>query len=297
MLTPGQLDRAKSLRWYHCYDFGDVQTVGRSANLRPNQTLYGVFDMLNGIDVGGMAVLEVGPAHGIVSVGLAMRGAKVTACDIGGRKPPQIELCEEIFGVEIDHRVLLPLEKTPDHFAPGAFDLIVCAGVMYHLINPADVFFRLRPLLKRNGLFVMETVYAKHKDPVVVLNSETGEIGQPTTYFLASRSAVEGMAKLASFDVLATRINSPRRFSMTARAVTPDEVRDRSEMCRKIHDYGRFEDPMFPTAGFADTPASTIDYTGETGHAIIDTKTYVPQFPPCPVAVENPIGADFHGIR
>ena len=64
MLTPSQLDRAKSMKWNHSYDFGAVQTAERSGSLRPNQTLYGVFDMLNGIDVAGMKVLEVGPAHG-----------------------------------------------------------------------------------------------------------------------------------------------------------------------------------------------------------------------------------------
>lgn len=287
-------EQASQLRWYHAIDFGDFQTAGRYPDAPPNFTLFGVFDMLADLDVKGMRVLEIGSAHGVVSIGLAMRGAQVTACDIGGGKPPQIRLQEEAFGVSIDYRHPVPLESVGQHFLSGSFDLIVCAGVMYHLINPADVFFRLRPLLKRDGLLVMESVFSLHKDPVISVNSETGELGQVTTYFLPSRSALEGMARLACFDALATRINSPQRFSMTAKAVVPEEIRNRPPMCKKIHDFGKFEDPMFPTAHFADAPKSAIRYTGSEGHRDIDLRTFEARFAPSPVRLTNPIGADFY---
>jgi hypothetical protein len=64
-------------------------------------------------------------------------------------------------------------------------------------------------------------------------------------------------------------------------------------MCRRIHDFGRFEDPMFPTNGFAAAPTSAIVYAGETGHRDIDASTHVPSFAPCPTAIENPIGVSF----
>ena len=294
MLTPAQAQRIDALKWYHAIDFGSAQTPGRfPADVPPNHTLFGVFDMLNGIDVRGMKVLEIGPAHGVVCIGLALRGADVTVCNLGAGKPPQIAIQEEVFGVSLDYRPQVSVEDAPRHFAPASFDLIVCAGVLYHLINPADVFFRLRPLLRRGGLLVMETVYSLHKEPVITMNSETGETDQVTTYFLPSRSALEAMARLACFDVLATRINSPRRFSMTALAALPDEIGNRAEMCQKIHAFGQFEDPIFPLQTFAGAELSSILYVGERGHRDIDVRTFEPEFAPSPVKISTPLGKRF----
>lgn len=290
-LTEAQFKLAQQLKWYHALDFGNYQAVGRiSPPFPPNVTLFGVMDMLSGMDVAGMSCLDIGPAHGLISFGLALKGANVTAINIGGSKPPQIALGEEALGVRIDYRSPVSLAEAPAVFPEGSFDLIVCAGVMYHLLNPADVFFRLRPLLKRNGLLVMETVYAADvKEPVLVLNSEAGSFPQPTTYFLPSASALTGLAKLACFDVEATRVNSPRRFSLIGRAVLPDEVSQRSALCAVMHKTG-FEDPMFQIAALSRAAESPIRYNGTRGHKAIDVTTYVPDFPPHPKAVTNPVG-------
>lgn len=290
-LTEAQLKRAEALEWYHAYDFVNYQTIGRLAPpLPPNVTLYGAMQFLEKIDVSGMRCLEVGPAHGLISIGLAMRGAKVTAIDIGGLKPPQIILAEQVFAVEIDYRPAVALADTTATFEPASFDLIFCAGVMYHLLNPSDVFVRLRPLLKRNGLLIMESaVAAKVKEPVLVLNTETGMFAEPTTYFLPSPSVVEGLARLTCFDILATRFSIPSRFTLLGRAVLPDEVRGRAEQCRKVHAFG-ISDPVFRFGMIANAPTSTIAYTGAEGHVVIDEKKYIPDFPPHPKKISNPVG-------
>jgi SAM-dependent methyltransferase len=247
-------------------------------------------DLLQGIDVAGMRCLDVGAAHGVISLGLALRGAAVTAIDIGGPKPPQIVLAEEILGVQIDYQSPISVEDAPRRFAPASFDLIVCAGVMYHLLSPADVFTRLRPILKRNGLLVMESAcLANQKEPVLVLNTETGTYSEPTTYFLPSANAIPGLAKLACFDVVATRFNLPGRYALLGRAVPPAEVRNRSEQCRKVHGFG-ISDPSFSLAGFATAEQSSIRYSVQQGHAVLDLQTYRPEFPPNPKEIRTPLG-------
>lgn len=290
-LTEAQLKRAEALEWYHAYDFGSHQTIGRLPPPLPaNVTLFGVMQILERIDVSGMRCLEVGPAHGLISIGLAMRGAKVTAIDIGGLKPPQIVLAEQVFGVEIDYRPTVALADTTATFQPASFDLIVCAGVMYHLLNPSDVFVRLRPLLKRNGFLLVESaVAAKVKEPVLVLNTETGMFAEPTTYFLPSTSVIQGLARLTCLDILATRFSIPSRYTLLGRAVLPDEVRDRAEQCKKVHAFG-ISDPIFRFGMIANAPSSGIAYRGKEGHAVIDTQLYVPDFPPHPKNIANPIG-------
>lgn len=291
-ISDAQRDAADRLSWFHSLEFGDCQTVGRfNPPFPPNVTLFGVMDLLNGIDVTGMRCLDVGPAHGLISFGLALRGAFVTAINIGGAKPPQISLAEEIYGVDLDYISPLSLEQSPNRFAAASFDLIICAGVMYHLLNPADVFFRLRPLLKRNGLLLMETVFAHdQKDPVFFLNTESGSFRQPTTYFLPSASALTGIAKLACFDVLATRVNSPIRFSLLGRAAMPEEVSDRTDFCQLCHETG-FEDPLFSIANLAGALTSEIQFRGERGHKLLDVMSFTPDFPSHPKCIVSPVGS------
>lgn len=292
-ITAHQIDIANSLKWFHALEFGEYQTVGRFApHIPPNVTLFGVMDLLSGVDVTNMECLDVGPAHGLISFGLALKGANVTTINIGGGKPPQFSLGEEVYGVNIDYRHGVSLEDSTREFGPGKFDLIVAAGVMYHLLNPADIFFRLRPLLKRNGLLVIETVYAKEQeDPVLVLNSEMANtINQVTTYFLPSVSALEGLAKLASFEVLGTRSSEPSRFALIARATLPDNVPNRTDLCMKMHQFD-FEDPLFSVKRLTEQIShSSITYTGRSGHHVIDTHTFIPDFPSHPKVMKNPIG-------
>lgn len=297
-LTEDQIKRANSLEWYHAIDFGSHQTAGRiNPPLQPNMTLFGVMDLLCGIEVKGKSCLEVGPAHGLISSGLYVLGAEKVSCiDIGSAKPPQMSLSEEVFDCEFEFYPNSPLEKVQSIFSPASFDLIVCAGVMYHLLNPADVFFKLRRLLKPGGLLVMETVCVENEEkPILLLNSEDGGFPQPTTYFLASRSALEGLARLACFDVLATRLNSPSRFSLLGCAVSSEEVADRTRLCKEMHDFG-FEDPSFDTILEEDMSGdhSEIRFEGELGHKKIDVKKYIPEFPTHPQSMENVLGKNFH---
>lgn len=281
-LSPEQIEAANQMEWYHAIDFGEYQTSGRFAPPKPpNMTLFGVMELLNGIVVKGMCCLDVGAAHGLISLGLALRGAEVTAIDIGAGKSPQIRLAEEIFGVKINYRAPVSIEAAPSVLPKESFDLVVCAGVMYHLLNPADVFIRLRPLLKRNGLLVMESAYdPKTRDPVLILNSETGQFTEPTTYMLPSASAITGLAKLTCFDVLATRTCSPVRYALIGKAVPPEEVRERTEMCVKIHSFG-LTDPAFSFAGFSAAPKSAIEYIGAGGHRLVGIDEII-DFPPHP---------------
>ena len=294
MISDDQIEKAKRMRWYHALDFGAVQTRGRfKPPSPPNMTLFGVMDLLRDVDVTAMKCLDIGPAHGLISFRFALKGAQVTAINIAEKKPPQIELAEEIFDVSIDYRTPISLEQVRHHFADATFDLIVCAGVMYHLINPADVFFRLRHLLKRRGLLVAETVYQPNStEPVLVLNSEAYNFPQPTTYFIPTASALTGMAKLACFNTLATRSNSPSRFSMICRADLPDEILDRSTGCEMMHNSG-IEDPSFQINALQSAPQSTIVYSGFDGHRDIDVRNHTPDFAPHPKVMNNVVGAEF----
>jgi len=90
----------------------------------------------------GRRVLDVGCAGGYLSELLAARGYRVTGVDSPGARhagfPESVEL------VEADLDLGLPIMS-------GRFDFIICADVLEHLRQPADMLRGLRGLLATGG--------------------------------------------------------------------------------------------------------------------------------------------------
>lgn len=168
---------------------------------------------------------------------------------------------------------------------------------MYHLLNPSDVFFRLRPLLKRDGLLLMQSAYAaKEKEAVLRVNCQSEDNHHPTTYFLPSASAIRGLAHLACLDILATRHNSPSRFTLLGRGTVPEEVRGRTDTCKEMHRVN-FEDPAFNLRMLEGVPTSRILYRGSCGHEDIDINQFSTQFPTQPIGFDKVLGKNLNKRR
>lgn len=81
-------------------------------------------------DVAGLRVLDLGCGHGMASVVLARRGARVTACDLS---PGYVrEACARATANDVStHLLVCNGERLP--FADGAFDRIWGNAVLHHL--------------------------------------------------------------------------------------------------------------------------------------------------------------------
>ncbi|MDQ3580852.1 MAG: class I SAM-dependent methyltransferase, partial [Pseudomonadota bacterium] len=64
------------------------------------------------------------------------------------------------------------LKDLPAIFNKGHFDLIILAGVIYHIFSPLEAIAICRNLLKENGLMLVETAMARGKEPKLMLNTE-----------------------------------------------------------------------------------------------------------------------------
>jgi tRNA (mo5U34)-methyltransferase len=85
-------------------------------------------------DMRGMRVLEIGPADGYFTKMLCARGAKVVAVDYAAKDYYGFEVMERLAQVAYDFRHCNLFDIDPSSL--GAFDVILCLGVLYHLPDP-----------------------------------------------------------------------------------------------------------------------------------------------------------------
>ncbi|WP_069095008.1 class I SAM-dependent methyltransferase [Methyloligella halotolerans] len=157
--------RLSNERWFHSIDMGDFATSGRFKPGEPqNATLYGFMDLIKEIDLSGMTVLDVGCSDGLASFGMRALGAsQVHSTNSFGRE--KFAVVRDALGLDgIDYHPDLQLKDMVAHFGRGQFDLILCAGVIYHMINPASAFTECRKLLKAGG-------YSLWKRPIIPMRS------------------------------------------------------------------------------------------------------------------------------
>ena len=284
--------QASEHKWFHAIDFGDFQSCGRfPEGQKQNQTLFPVFDLLSGLDLTGKRCLDVGTAHGLLSFGMKMKGADyVAATDIMPTISPPFAFAQKTLGLDIDYRANTPMSKIQNEFPAQSFDLVVCAGVLYHMLNPFEIFANLRKLVKLNGYLIVETAFEPNAtEPIMYFNSEKCIVPDVYTYWVPSASAVAGMAKLAGLDIIATRIiHVPDRIAFLLKVVNPSEVGGRTNLTKKIHETG-LQDPALDISNRSGN-TSSLSFTGALGDRDLVVKDYQPDFPPHPNKLSNAYG-------
>ena len=293
---------ASEAKWFHAIDFGDFQSSGRfPADQRQNVTLFPVFELLKGLDVTDLDCLDIGAACGIVSFGLKHRGARyVGAVDIVRFK--SLLIARELLGLDIDYRPYVRADRVSENFPDQHFDLIVSAGVLYHMFNPMAVIAESRLLIKQNGLFLLETAYLPAEEkPVILFNAESDDpFREAYTYWLPSESAICGMLKLCGFDILRTvKLQGPQRIAFLAAAKPFDQVSDRSALMERMHELG-FGEQAYRPQHFSAKKSTIIPAKG-AGFTEINSNDYIVDFPfhvdfpekIAGVSIHNPKQADF----
>jgi 2-polyprenyl-6-hydroxyphenyl methylase/3-demethylubiquinone-9 3-methyltransferase len=109
--------------------------------------------------VGGLAgqrVLDVGCGGGLLSEGMAARGATVKGIDMGEAplEVARLHLLES--GLEVDYE-RVPVERLA-HEMPSHFDLVTCMEMLEHVPDPASVVRACAGLVKPGGQVVFSTI-------------------------------------------------------------------------------------------------------------------------------------------
>jgi len=104
----------------------------------------------------GKRVLDVGCGGGLLSEGMAVRGAEVTGIDLS-EKPlgvAKLHLLES--GQRVDYRKIA-VEQLADEM-PGAFDVVTCLEMLEHVPNPSSIVAACARLVKPGGQVFFSTL-------------------------------------------------------------------------------------------------------------------------------------------
>ena len=148
-----------SIHWYHEFDFGDgLRSVSVSQAEDHRRAWRFIESELEKIDFKGKSVLEIGCWDGYWSFYAEKRGARhVLASDDVSQNWANgagLRLAHKLLNskVEINQSVSIyeasKLNRT--------FDIILCLGVYYHLVDPFAGFAEVRHLMHENSIAVFE---------------------------------------------------------------------------------------------------------------------------------------------
>lgn len=132
-----QRDISIRFHWGHNHDFGDFQLQGVMGN-RHLYILAMFMDRFGhlGKDLRGKRVLDIGCWTGGTSLLLAAMGAEVVALDEVRKYVDALEYLKRAFGVVNIHPRHLSLYECTDDSLQDAFDIVLFAGVLYHVSDP-----------------------------------------------------------------------------------------------------------------------------------------------------------------
>jgi tRNA (mo5U34)-methyltransferase len=158
------LAQVAKLKWIHTIDLGDgVSTPGTWGKLNP--CIRQAFDA---IDFRGKKVLDIGCWDGYYSFEAEKRGAaEVYATDLVTQRKwleqPTLLLAKKILGSRVKYFPKMSVYDV-ERLGIRDFDIVIYAGVYYHLKDPLRSFTTLRRVMKEGGTMLVEGAVIDSED-------------------------------------------------------------------------------------------------------------------------------------
>ena len=108
------------------------------------------------IGLAGKDILDVGCGGGLLSEGMAVRGANVTGIDLSEKPLGVAKLHLLDSGQKVDYRKI-SVEQLADEM-PAAFDAVTCLEMLEHVPNPSGVIASCARLVKPGGHVFLSTL-------------------------------------------------------------------------------------------------------------------------------------------
>jgi len=140
-----------TVSWYHRYEISPGVFTPGYCDADP----IGLFRRLGlSQELSGMRILEIGTWDGPYAFELESRGAEVIATDIQDPDSTGFNVAKQILKSKVKYvrTSVYDLTKNLD----GKFDMVLFAGVFYHLKNPIVAFEQIYEILKDGGTLLFE---------------------------------------------------------------------------------------------------------------------------------------------
>ena len=115
----------------------------------------------------GKNVLDVGCGGGILTEGMASRGARVTGIDLSDKPLGVARLHLHESGLAIDYRKIA-VEALAEE-VPGSFDAVTCMEMLEHVPDPASVVRACAKLVKPGGQVFFSTLNRNPKSYLMAI--------------------------------------------------------------------------------------------------------------------------------
>jgi SAM-dependent methyltransferase len=275
-------------QWFHAIDFGDLCTAGRfPATVPPNYTLFGFYELVQHIDLASACCIDVGTMDGLAAFVLKKLGAqRVIATDLAPRQT--FAWARDRLGLDVDYRTPVQVLDLPTVLPAGErADLVVMAGVLYHVLDPIAAIAACRETLKADGLLILETMYDFGSAAATMsfnpLDASPAAVERANVFWRPSHSALVGMLQLVGFEVVAS-LAVDARVTFLARARRPSQLTGTARRIREIHRrYGRYANykERLDLAAFErdDGPLAALRYRGPVGERWLFKSLYRPKVP------------------
>ena len=104
----------------------------------------------------GKRVIDVGCGGGLLTEGMAARGADVTGIDMGKTPLSVARLHQHESGLQIDYQLTTAEQVASEQ--PGSFDIVTCLEMLEHVPNPATTIAACADLDKDDGRVFFSTI-------------------------------------------------------------------------------------------------------------------------------------------
>jgi 2-polyprenyl-6-hydroxyphenyl methylase/3-demethylubiquinone-9 3-methyltransferase len=104
----------------------------------------------------GRRVIDVGCGGGLLTEGMARRGAQVTGIDMGKAPLGVARLHQLESGLDIEYRQATAEQLAASH--AGSFDIVTCLEMLEHVPDPGAVIAACAQLIREDGHIILSTI-------------------------------------------------------------------------------------------------------------------------------------------
>jgi tRNA (mo5U34)-methyltransferase len=190
-------ERIDAIQWYHDFDFTDgLRARSTSPDAAEHRRQWAFLKrQLDGVDFRGKAVLDVGCWDGFWSFYAERRGARTVLaaddCSQNWADGSGLRLAKELYGSAVEVNQDASVYRLAS--LNRRFDVILCLGVYYHLLDPFHAFAQLRHCCHRDTVLLIDGPEALALAPSAALF----DFAHHACEWLPTRGALEQVLRAA----------------------------------------------------------------------------------------------------